>query len=86
MDEVDGDLVASVGMEMTLKGAVIIPDGKHHGSLHIQPDVTGYASGKSAVVEPFGWSSDQCNLVYNYTVMKKLTNLRINNFHYFCSR
>ncbi len=41
----DGNTVPSIGLNLSLMGAVIIPDGKVGGALKVRPDIDGYATG-----------------------------------------
>ena len=47
MDEANGNNVPSQGgMDLTLSGAEIIPEGVIRGALQVRPDIDGYATGK----------------------------------------
>ena len=47
MDEAIGDHVPSIGgMNLTLFGAEITPDGVIGGALQVLPDIDGHATGK----------------------------------------
>ncbi len=48
MDEVLGDVVPSIGFNLTLMGAEIIPEGRIRGVLHVKPDINGYATGEGS--------------------------------------